>query len=149
MLIAIATFFFRCTSTQHEKNQAEIKPNIIYILADDMGYGDLGCYGQATIKTPNIDKLAEEGIRFTQHYAGATVCAPSRSALLTGKHTGHCSVRGNMPEGQLTKDEEITIPEALKTAGYTSAIIGKWGIGHPPTPDECRTSPRVVRPPAS
>lgn len=111
-------------------------PNIIYILVDDMGYGDLGCYGQQTLATPNIDQIAAEGMRFTQHYAGATVCAPSRACLLTGKHAGHGSVRGNKPDGQLLKAEEITLPEALKSKGYTSAIIGKWGVGHPPPPDD-------------
>jgi arylsulfatase A-like enzyme len=130
----VLLIFVQCSSPKELVTNRP--PNIIYILADDMGYGDLGCYGQGTLKTPNIDKLAKEGMKFTQHYAGATVCAPSRSSLLTGKHTGHCSVRGNMPEGQLTKDEEITIPEALKEAGYKSAIIGKWGIGHPPLPDD-------------
>ena len=116
-----------------EKSQA---PNIVYILADDLGYGDLSCYGQKEISTPNIDKLAAQGIRFTQHYAGSTVCAPSRASLLTGKHSGHINVRGNQPPGQLIRDEEVTIPEALKQAGYTSAVIGKWGVGHPPAPDD-------------
>ena len=73
------------------------KPNIIYIMADDLGYGDLGCYGQKRIKTPSLDRMAEEGMRFTQHYAGSTVCAPSRCVLMTGLHTGHCTVRGNSP----------------------------------------------------
>lgn len=109
-------------------------PNIIFIVADDLGYGDLSCYGQSQLKTPNIDRLAAEGIRFTQHYAGATVCAPSRASLLTGKQPGRSSVRGNQPPGQLIRDGETTIPEALKTAGYQSAVVGKWGIGHPPTP---------------
>ncbi|MEO0339436.1 MAG: arylsulfatase [Bacteroidota bacterium] len=111
-------------------------PNIIYIVADDLGYGDLGCYGQKQLKTPHIDQLAATGMRFVQHYAGATVCAPSRASLLTGKQPGNSSVRGNQPAGQLLKDEEITIPEALKAAGYTSACIGKWGVGHPPTPTD-------------
>lgn len=115
-------------------------PNIVYILADDMGYGDLSCYGQMTLKTPNIDRLAAQGMRFTQHYAGATVCAPSRASLLTGKQPGRSSVRGNQPPGQLIMDNEATIPKALKNKGYQSAIIGKWGVGHPPTPtDPLRT----------
>jgi len=130
-----------------------IKPNIIFILADDLGYGDLGCYGQKLIETPNIDKLAAEGMRFTQHYSGAPVCAPSRCSLLTGKHTGHSYIRGNDEwaergkvrdyramladstlEGQRPLPEnEITFPELLKTAGYTNGIVGKWGLGAPQT----------------
>src|ERR1043165_3144130 len=74
---------------------AASKPNIIFVLADDLGYGDLGCYGQKIIRTPNLDRMAAEGMRFTQFYAGSTVCAPSRSVLMTGKHTGHTTVRGN------------------------------------------------------
>lgn len=107
-------------------------PNIIYILVDDLGFGDLSCYGQKILKTPNIDQLAAEGMMFMQHYAGSTVCGPSRASLLTGKHTGHTSVRGNQPPGQLLTPEEVTIPEALKAAGYTTGIVGKWGVGHPP-----------------
>lgn len=110
-----------------------IKPNIIYIMADDLGYGDLGVYGQEKIKTPNIDRLAVEGIMFTQHYAGSTVCAPSRVSLLTGKHMGHASVRGNPRWSSTGKPidistEEITVAEELKRAGYTNGIIGKWGL---------------------
>ncbi|MHC4519252.1 MAG: sulfatase-like hydrolase/transferase, partial [Planctomycetota bacterium] len=110
------------------------KPNIIYTLADDLGYGDLGCYGQERIKTPNLDKMAAEGMRFTQHYAGDTVCAPSRCALMTGKHTGHCTVRGNVDV--LMRPDEVTIGKVMKRAGYATACIGKWGIGHPPPPDD-------------
>lgn len=110
------------------------KPNIIYILADDLGYGDLGCYGQERIKTPSLDKMADEGMKFTQHYAGSTVCAPSRCSLMTGKHTGHCTVRGNVDV--LMKSNEITIAKILKQAGYSTACIGKWGIGHPPPPED-------------
>ncbi|UXX80969.1 arylsulfatase [Reichenbachiella carrageenanivorans] len=109
------------------------KPNIIYILADDLGYGDLGCYGQTKIATPNIDQLAADGMLFTQHYSGSTVCAPSRSVLLTGLHTGHTFVRSNREygdEGQFPlKAEATTIPEVLKTAGYTTGAFGKWGLG--------------------
>ncbi len=108
------------------------RPNIIYVLADDLGYGDLGCYGQRRIRTPNLDKMAREGMRFTQHYAGDTVCAPSRCALLTGKHTGHCTVRGNVDV--LMKPDEVTVGTVLRQAGYSTACIGKWGIGHPPPP---------------
>lgn len=114
---------------------AKPKPNIIYILADDLGYGDLSCYGQKKISTPNIDKLAKEGILFTQHYSGSTVCAPSRSALMTGMHTGHTVVRGNKevrPEGQFPlPDTTFTIPEMLKQQGYITGAFGKWGLGFP------------------
>jgi arylsulfatase A-like enzyme len=119
----------------------EEPPNIIYIMADDLGYGDLGCYGQQKIQTPNIDKLAKEGMRFTQFYAGAPVCAPSRCVLMTGKHTGHGRVRGNSgkenPLPQTVRTEDVTVAEVLKGAGYTTGLIGKWGlseensIGHP------------------
>src|SRR6185295_3221024 len=108
-------------------------PNILFILADDLGYGDLGCYGQKRIQTPNIDKLASQGIRFTQAYAGATVCAPSRCSLMTGKHGGHATVRGNKkPEVGLRADE-ATLPAMLKQAGYDTALFGKWGLGGPRT----------------
>lgn len=112
---------------------APAKPNIVFILADDLGYGDLGCYGQKEIQTPNIDRLAAEGMRFTQFYAGASVCAPSRCVLMTGRHTGHCRVRGNAPLTQrarqtLTRDD-VTVAALLKQAGYATALVGKWGLG--------------------
>ncbi len=107
-------------------------PNIIFILADDLGYGDLGCYGQQKIKTPNLDSFAREGIRFTQCYAGSTVCAPSRCCLMTGLHTGHARVRGNKLVPLLPED--TTAAEVLKAAGYHTALIGKWGLGEPDTP---------------
>ncbi|MDO6602881.1 arylsulfatase [Arenibacter palladensis] len=110
-------------------------PNIIYILADDLGYGDLSVYGQKKFQTPNIDKLAAHGMLFTQHYSGSTVCAPSRSALMTGMHTGHTVVRGNYgikPEGQFPiPDSTLTIAEVLKKAGYSTGAFGKWGLGYP------------------
>ncbi len=106
---------------------AQAKPNIVYILADDLGYGDLGCYGQKEIQTPNINRLAAEGIRFTQHYAGSTVCAPSRCALMTGLHTGHCYIRGNQRVN--LRPEDVTVAEVLKGAGYTTGLCGKWGLG--------------------
>ena len=105
-----------------------IRPNIIYILADDLGYGDLGCYGQKQIKTPHLDKMAAEGMRFTQHYSGSTVCAPSRSCLLTGKHTGHTALRSNGSGAVPADPIDIIIPRVLKTAGYHSAMIGKSGL---------------------
>lgn len=109
------------------------KPNIVFILADDLGAGDLGCYGQRYIRTPNIDRLAAEGMRFTRAYAGCTVCAPSRSVLMTGYHMGHTSVRSN-PGGVPILDSDITIAEALKKAGYVSGGFGKWGLGDNGTP---------------
>ena len=111
------------------------KPNIIFILADDLGYGDLGCYSQKQIQTPSIDRLAAQGMRFTNHYAGTTVCAPSRCSLMTGLHTGHTYVRGNrevQPMGQLPLPADtVTLPKLLRKAGYTTALIGKWGLGGP------------------
>lgn len=121
--------------TTHAQDKKEKKPNIIFILADDMGYSDPGCYGQRLIKTPNIDRLAKEGIRFTQHYAGSTVCAPSRGVLMTGLHTGHAYIRGNYAydtEGNLPIPEaSVTVAELLKENGYTTGVIGKWGLGGP------------------
>ena len=115
--------------------QGQQKPNVIFILADDMGYGDLGCYGQQKIETPNIDKLASGGIRFMQFYAGTSVCAPSRASLMTGLHTGHTPVRGNYeinPEGQLPlPDSSYIMPEMFKSAGYKTGVFGKWGMGYP------------------
>lgn len=109
-------------------------PNIVYILADDLGYGDLSCYGQKKFSTPNIDRLAREGMLFTQHYTGCTVSAPSRSCLMTGLHTGHTPVRGNKewkPEGQWPMPAaSFTIAEMLKTKGYTTGAFGKWGLGY-------------------
>lgn len=113
----------------------KMPPNIIFILADDLGYGDLSCYGQQKFSTPNIDKLAAQGMLFTQHYAGSTVCAPSRSALMTGQHTGHTFIRGNKevrPEGQYPlPDSVLTLAEALRSAGYATGAFGKWGLGYP------------------
>jgi len=115
--------------------KAQQKPNVIFILADDMGYGDLGCYGQKLIATPNIDQLAKSGIRFTQFYAGTSVCAPSRASLMTGLHTGHTAIRGNYeikPEGQLPlPDSAYTMPELFKAVGYKTGVFGKWGMGYP------------------
>jgi len=102
-------------------------PNIILIQADDLGYGDLSSYGQRRFKTPNIDRMAAEGIRFTSYYSGSTVCAPSRASLMTGLHTGHGRIRGNGDYALLP--EELTVGEVLKTAGYRTAVFGKWGLG--------------------
>ena len=104
-------------------------PNVIFILADDLGYGDVGCYGQTQIKTPNIDKLAMEGTRFTQAYAGCTVCAPSRCTLMTGKHTGHSTVRGNAKVEAALRADEVCVAEIFKAARYTTGLVGKWGVG--------------------
>ncbi|MEO0471759.1 MAG: arylsulfatase [Bacteroidota bacterium] len=111
------------------------RPNIILILADDLGYGDLGCYGQTHFATPNLDQLAQEGMRFTQHYAGSPVCAPARCVLMTGKHTGHAFVRGNAQNkesfGQLPLPaDEITIAKLLQANGYRTGAFGKWGLGN-------------------
>ena len=109
------------------------KPNIIFILADDLGYGDIGVYGQQKIKTPNIDRMAKQGMMFTQFYSGTSVCAPSRSSFITGQHTGHTPIRGNKetkPEGQWPLPANaVTVAEILKGAGYTNGCFGKWGLG--------------------
>lgn len=122
------------------------RPNIVYILADDLGYAELGCYGQEKIRTPHIDRLAAEGMRFTQHYCGNAVCAPSRCNLMTGKHPGHAAIRNNsrpkgledlrekygweFPGQEPIPEAEVTIAEMLKRAGYATAAVGKWGLGH-------------------
>jgi len=114
------------------------RPNIIFILADDLGRSDLGCYGQKKIKTPNIDRLAAEGMRFTQAYSGGTVCAPSRCTLMTGLHTGHATIRHNFSvlrnkERVSLRAEDITVAQVMKSAGYSTAIFGKWGLAEPDT----------------
>src|SRR5215510_2316529 len=116
-----------------EEKKDEKKPNIIFIMADDLGCFELGCYGQKLIKTPNIDKLAEGGMKFTHFYAGNAVCAPSRCALMTGRHMGHASVRNNkevQPEGQHPiPATDVTVAELLKEKGYVTGAMGKWGLG--------------------
>ncbi|MCB1206782.1 MAG: arylsulfatase [Verrucomicrobiae bacterium] len=113
-------------------------PNLVFILADDLGYGDLGCYGQGLIRTPNIDRMAAEGMKFSHFYAGGSVCAPSRCVLMTGKHGGHGTVRGNAPTvvrwKQSLTPEDLTVASFLKGAGYATAIAGKWGLGDWDTP---------------
>ena len=120
-------------SLWNSSSKAAEKPNIIYILADDLGYAELGCYGQKKIRTPHLDLLANQGMKFLDHYCGAPVCAPSRCVLMTGKHLGHAYIRNNSevkPEGQTPiPAEEVTIAELLKKAGYKTAAIGKWGLG--------------------
>jgi len=134
LLIGLSLLFcLACCLAPYSATNAA-PPNIIYILADDLGYGDLSCYGQQTLQTPNLDRMAGEGLRFTRHYAGSTVCAPSRCVLMTGLHTGHCRVRGNGP-GQLQK-EDVTFAMLLRNAGYKTAAFGKWGIGNPPPLDD-------------
>ena len=134
VLIHISSSKISPITDNHTENISS-KPNIIYILADDLGYGDLSNLGQKHFKTPNIDKLAKEGMLFTQHYAGSSVCAPSRSSLLTGLHTGNTFIRGNKevrPEGQFPLPKNtVTFPKMLQTEGYTTGAFGKWGLGFP------------------
>lgn len=128
-LLAVTSFY----SLGSAQNQPVRRPNIIFILADDLGYGDVGMNGQKLIKTPHIDRLAREGMQFTQFYAGTSVCAPSRSSLMTGQHTGHTYIRGNKsvePEGQQPiADSVTTVAELLQRAGYVTGAFGKWGLG--------------------
>jgi len=115
-----------------EASSSQAKPNLIFIMADDLGYGDLGCYGQKLIKTPRLDQMAKEGMKFTRFYSGSTVCAPSRSVLMTGQHMGHTHVRGNAGgdmSRQSLRDIDLTVAEKLKETGYKTALIGKWGLG--------------------
>lgn len=152
-LILLPFLLLACQTQSPENEPQDDKPNIIYILADDMGYGDLGAYGQKKIETPNIDALAASGMRFTQHYSGSPVCAPARCTLLTGRHTGNAYIRGNGEWGErgevwdfvaMLNDSTLegqrplpadtpTIPKLLKSAGYASGMIGKWGLGAPNT----------------
>lgn len=140
ILLVSGTFLFPLVSGQAQKQKFGKKaPNVVFIMADDLGIGDLGCYGQERIKTPAIDALAKQGMKFTQHYSGSTVSAPSRCVLLTGKHTGHSFIRGN--KGYIAEDgrkydfnladEEVTVGEIFKTKNYTTACVGKWGLGGP------------------
>jgi len=148
LLLGLFSALALLTTIERSAAAAERLPNIIYLLADDLGYNELGCYGQKWIKTPNIDRLAAEGIRFTQHYSGNAVCAPSRCTLMTGKNPGHAYIRNNGdPKGPKydalrekygwefsgqnpIPDSEFTVAEMLKPLGYATAAIGKWGLGH-------------------
>lgn len=125
---------FALASLVMSAGAAERPPNLIFILADDLGYGELGCFGSKLIQTPNLDEMAAEGATFTRFYAGSPVCAPSRSVLMTGLHTGHTRVRGNAGKANINAQNlragDVVIPELLKKAGYSTALIGKWGIGH-------------------
>ena len=135
----IIFFVYSCKNLKKTYTHEHVQPNIIFILADDLGYGDVGVYGQQNFETPNLDRLAYGGMKFLQHYSGSTVCAPSRSALMTGQHTGHTFIRGNSEMGfTLEKEgqyplasEEITVAEVLKKGGYATGAFGKWGLGYP------------------
>lgn len=136
---AIGSLCSRSPANADEKPRASSRPNIVFILADDLGYGELGCYGQTKIRTPNLDRLAAEGMRFTQHYSGAPVCAPARCVLMTGKHLGHAQIRGNRQAQQAFPQydegqhpiaaDTVTFPSLLRQAGYATAAMGKWGLG--------------------
>ena len=133
-IISCLLISFCChTDIQAQVAGAKQKANIIFILADDLGYADIGCYGQQKINTPNIDELAKSGMRFTQYYSGSTVCAPARATFMTGQHTGHTPVRGNIaiqPEGQFPMPKSaVTIAMELQKTGYRTAAIGKWSLG--------------------
>ena len=130
LLAGLAVLSLPCSTqaqADKERKPAPRLPSIIFILADDLGYGDLGCYGQTMIKTPNIDRLAAEGMRFTDFYAGDTVCAPSRCTLMTGLNTGHARIRGNGTVPLMPGD--LTVAEMLRKAGYRTCALGKWGLG--------------------
>lgn len=128
----LAPFFCLVLSVLTTTTEAAEPPNIIYILADDLGYGDLSCYGQTKLATPHIDRLASEGMRFTNHYSGNTVCSPSRAVLMTGQHSGHVYLRGNLKGevGAALATDMTVLPELMKAAGYATGAFGKWGLGH-------------------
>ncbi len=133
--------FYMAGCEPQQVDQGTSTPNVVFIMADDLGYADLGCYGQEIITTPNIDQLADSGTKFTWCYSGSPVCAPSRSTLMTGQHTGHTTVRGNRalvnstdPDGRVPLEEgDVTMAEMFKSRGYITAVTGKWGLGEPNT----------------
>jgi arylsulfatase A-like enzyme len=128
---AIAGLLLATSVPPAAQPSAPPRPNIVLIQSDDIGYGDLSAYGQAQFRTPSLDRLAADGIRFTEYYAGSTVCGPSRAALMTGLHTGHTWIRGN---GEIPlREEDTTVGMALRDAGYRTAVVGKWGLGLPGT----------------
>ncbi|WP_417444463.1 arylsulfatase [Joostella sp.] len=133
LISCLLSILFSCKEETANVEPVQKKaPNIVFIIADDMGVGDLGCYGQEYIKTPNIDRLASQGIKFTNFYAGSTVCAPSRASLMTGQNTGIGHIRGN---GEIPlREEDFVISQLLKEQGYTTAMFGKWGLGVAGTP---------------
>lgn len=139
-VIYICTLLFSTFPTYSFAQQQTAKPNIVFILADDLGYGDIGAYGQQHMETPHLDRLAQAGLKFTQFYAGSTVCAPSRSALLSGQHTGHTYIRGNkeiQPEGQHPLADSVeTFAMLFQEAGYVTGAFGKWGLGMVGTPGD-------------
>nr|MDA3823154.1 sulfatase-like hydrolase/transferase [Bacteroidales bacterium] len=134
-LSAVMLAIQSCNSESTSDNsESTTRPNIIYILADDLGIGDLSCMGQEKFITPNIDRMAEQGMMFSQHYSGSTVCAPSRAVLFTGLHTGHAPIRGNKgveDGGYPIADSIPMMSEMFKDAGYVTGGFGKWGMGYP------------------
>lgn len=126
---AVAVNALSCAHGARSTDAGRRRPNLIFVMADDLGYGDLGAYGQERIQTPHLDRMAKEGVRFTQCYAGSTVCAPSRCVLMTGLHTGRCRVRGNLRVP--LEPEDLTVAEVLRAAGYRTGLVGKWGLGEP------------------
>lgn len=130
VLMTLVAVFMMSSVAEGEPGSKSRKPNIIFIMADDLGYGDLGCYGQEKIRTPHIDQLALEGIRFTQAYAGGPVCTPSRCALMTGLHNGHAAARDNVPHYHTyLRQEDVTVAEILQEADYRCGGVGKWSLG--------------------
>ena len=129
--VLVCAFAAQWTGDRPALARQAAPPNMLLIQADDLGYGDISAYGQSRFDTPMLDRLAKEGIRFTQYYAGSTVCAPSRTTLMTGLHTGHAWIRGN---GDIPlRPADVTLAEVLRAAGYRTAVVGKWGLGTPGT----------------